>query len=250
MLLTNQPSNSLAVWRFVAVNAFPESQISCLNTYSAWASTCRSTLQSVAVVNTIQRIEPVATAGMRTGVLSVGHWSGSWLGCDRPRGLPCAGPVRPCSSVLHPSRHTLKRTFAHDRYTPHLETTASDPRHLFDLHAKQPVTTLNADGASSAHAREHWPLRPVVIYLHGGCGLYIWAHPACASAAACRCIQTDLHRRVNRTRPPPPRGSAAADGSGTRLAAVVTVSTGGCHAILSAMHRARHTHDQYAWQAS
>jgi hypothetical protein len=137
-------------------------------------------------------------------------------------------------SVLAPSRHTLKRTSAHDRYTPHLETTASDPRHLFDLHAKQPVTTLNADGASSAHAREHWPLRPVVIYLHGGCGLYIWAHPACVSAAACRGIQTDPHRRVNRTRPPPTRGSAAADGSGTRLAAVVTVSTGGCHAIWSA----------------
>jgi len=31
--------------------------------------TARSTLQSVAVVNTIQRIEPVAAAGMRTGVL-------------------------------------------------------------------------------------------------------------------------------------------------------------------------------------
>ena len=62
-------SESLTLWRFVAVNAFPERQISCLNTYSSWMATCRSTLMSVKVVNTVQRIEAVAGAGVVTGTV-------------------------------------------------------------------------------------------------------------------------------------------------------------------------------------
>jgi len=63
-------SESLTVWRFVAVNVFHERQISCLNTYSAWVATCSSDLMSVRVINSIQRIEAMAAAGLVVGTIS------------------------------------------------------------------------------------------------------------------------------------------------------------------------------------
>ena len=62
-------SQDLTVWRFVAANAFPDMQISCLNTYSSWLPICRSPLMSVKVLNRIQRIEAVSGAGVVVGTV-------------------------------------------------------------------------------------------------------------------------------------------------------------------------------------
>ena len=62
-------SHDLTVWRFVAANAFPDIQISCLNTYSSWLPVCRSPLMSVKVLNRIQRIEAVSGAGAVAGTV-------------------------------------------------------------------------------------------------------------------------------------------------------------------------------------
>jgi hypothetical protein len=60
----------LTVWRFLAVNAFPDRQIACLSTYSSWMSTCRSPLMSVNVINRIQSISSVPRAGQFVGTIS------------------------------------------------------------------------------------------------------------------------------------------------------------------------------------